>query len=319
MQTKAYAAESATSPLGPIMIDRREPGPNDVAIDILFCGVCHSDLHTVRGEWPGIMFPCVPGHEIVGRVVSVGSNASKFTAGQLVGVGCMVNSCRRCSPCEAGLEQYCQGEHGFTQTYNGGAKGGMNNTFGGYSTYIVVDEDFVLSVRHSEEQLPAVAPLLCAGITTWSPLRHWDVGPGKKVGIVGIGGLGHMGVKLAHALGAHVVAFTTSESKREEARLLGAEEAVVSRNSDEMAAHANSLDFILNTVAISHDLDPYIELLKLDGTMVVVGVPADPHPSPSIGNFIFGRRSLAGSVIGGIRETQEMAGFLRGARDHFGD
>jgi uncharacterized zinc-type alcohol dehydrogenase-like protein len=309
MQTQAYAAQSSTSPLAPITIERREPGPKDVAIDVLYCGVCHSDLHTARGEWPGIMYPCVPGHEIVGRVSAVGSQVTNFKPGAIVGVGCMVESCRTCGSCKLDLEQYCLSDTGFTGTYNGFAKGGTVNTYGGYSAHMVVDEHFVLSIKHDESQLGAVAPLLCAGITTWSPLRHWKVGPGKKVGVVGIGGLGHMGVKLAHALGAHVVAFTTSPSKRQAALDLGADEVVISKNEAEMAAHAGSFDFILNTVAASHDLDAFMVLLKIDGTMTVVGVPEHPHPSPSAGNLIFGRRALAGSLIGGIAETQEMLDF----------
>lgn len=309
MQTNAFAAATPASPLALTTIDRREPAATDVAIDILYCGVCHSDLHTARGEWPGVLFPSVPGHEIVGRVTSVGSSVTRFVPGQLVGVGCMVDSCRRCPSCEQGHEQYCQGEHGFIQTYNGGAKGGTENTFGGYAAAIVVDQDFVLTINHAEDQLAAVAPLLCAGITTWSPLKHWNIGPGKKVGVVGIGGLGHMGVKLAHALGAHVVAFTTSESKRADALALGADEVVVSRDTDAMGAQAGTLDLVLNTVAASHDLDAYTSLLKIDGTMVLVGVPSEPHPSPSVGNLIFGRRAIAGSLIGGIRETQEMLDF----------
>ncbi|GAA4326119.1 NAD(P)-dependent alcohol dehydrogenase [Pigmentiphaga soli] len=309
MQTPAYAAQSASSPLAPITIARREPGPTDVAIDILYCGVCHSDLHTARGEWAGVQFPCVPGHEIVGRVTAVGSGVTKVKPGQLVGVGCMVDSCRTCPSCRAGLEQYCVSDTGFTATYNGYAKGGGENTFGGYSGHIVVDEFFVLTVGHDESELAAVAPLLCAGVTTWSPLRHWKVGPGKKVGVVGIGGLGHMGVKLAHALGAYVVAFTTSPGKTEAAKALGADEVVVSRHPEEMATHAGTFDFILNTVAAPHDLDAFLALLKLDGTMTLVGVPSEPHPSPSAANLIFGRRSLAGSLIGGIAETQEMLDF----------
>ncbi|PLZ02953.1 hydroxyacid dehydrogenase [Burkholderia sp. WAC0059] len=307
MQTKAYAAQSPSTPLGPMTIERREPGPHDVAIDILYCGVCHSDLHTVRGEWPGILYPSVAGHEIVGRVTAVGSSVTKFKTGALVGVGCMVDSCRGCPSCEGGFEQYC--DKGFIGTYNGSIFGGSENTYGGYSTAIVVDEHFVLSVTHDEKDLAAVAPLLCAGITTWSPLRHWKVGPGMKVGVVGIGGLGHMGIKLAHALGAHVVAFTTSANKREAAHALGADEVVVSRNADEMAKYAGSLDFILNTVAAPQDLDAFIGLLKLDGTMTLVGLPSTPHPSPSVAPFIFKRRSLAGSLIGGIAETQEMLDF----------
>lgn len=307
MKTKAYAARSATTPLAPYSFERRSTGAKDVAIDILYCGVCHSDLHTARGEWPGTIYPCVPGHEIVGRVTAIGADVSSVKVGDLVGVGCMVDSCRTCPSCGDGLEQYC--EHGFTATYNGPVFGGGENTYGGYSTAIVVTEHFVLRIGHGEQDLAGVAPLLCAGITTWSPLRHWKVGPGSKVGVVGIGGLGHMGIKLAHALGAHVVAFTTSPSKRDDARALGADEVVVSRNADEMAAHAGSFDFILNTVAAPHDLDAFVTLLKRDGTLTLVGVPAEPHPSPSVGNLIFGRRQIAGSLIGGIAETQEMLDF----------
>jgi uncharacterized zinc-type alcohol dehydrogenase-like protein len=307
MPTRAYAIQSPDSLFGPLSIERRAPGPKDVAIDILFCGVCHSDLHTARSEWPGTRYPCVPGHEIVGRVTAVGAEVTTFKPGDLAAVGCMVDSCRRCFSCDEGLEQYC--EHGFTATYNGPLDGSGENTFGGYSESIVVDEHFVLAIRHSETQLPAVAPLLCAGITTWSPLKHWDIGPGKTVGVVGIGGLGHMGVKLAHALGAHVVAFTTSASKREAALALGANEVVVSTDPTAMAARAGSLDFILDTVAVSHDLDAYVALLKRDGALVLVGVPATPHPSPSAGGLIFKRRQIAGSLIGGIRETQEMLDF----------
>ncbi len=307
MKTYAYAARSASTPLAPFSFERRSPGAQDVAIDILYCGVCHSDLHTARGEWPGTIYPCVPGHEIVGRVTAVGAGVTKVKVGDLVGVGCMVDSCRSCPSCGEGLEQYC--EHGFTATYNGPVYGGGENTYGGYSTAIVVTEHFVLRIRHGEQDLAGVAPLLCAGITTWSPLRHWKVGPGSKVGVVGIGGLGHMGIKLAHALGAHVVAFTTSPSKRDDARSLGADEVVVSKNADEMAAHAGSFDFILNTVAAPHDLDAFVTLLRRDGTLTLVGVPAEPHPSPSVGNLIFGRRRIAGSLIGGIAETQEMLDF----------
>jgi alcohol dehydrogenase (NADP+) len=309
MQTKAYAAQTAKAPLRPITIDRRVPGPKDVAIDILYCGVCHSDLHTARGEWPGILYPCVPGHEIVGRVTAVGKDVKKFKAGDVAGVGCMVDSCRTCDPCQHDLEQFCEGPHGFTATYNGAVKGSLSNTFGGYSKHIVVEEHFVLNVRHKEDQLAATAPLLCAGITTWSPLRYWKVGPGQKVGVVGIGGLGHMGVKLAHALGAHVVAFTTSASKKQAALDLGADEVVVSKNADEMAAHAGTFNFILDTVSASHQLDAFTGLLKHDGTLVLVGVPEDPHPSPSVGTLIFGRKAIAGSLIGGIAETQEMLDF----------
>lgn len=308
MQTKAYAAQSPTTKLAPHAIERRDVGKGDVAIDILYCGVCHSDLHTARGEWPGTQYPCVPGHEIVGRITAVGAGVKKFKVGQLAGVGCMVDSCRSCASCKDGLEQYCQGPVGFTGTYNGPVGGGAN-TYGGYSAGIVVDEDFVLAINHAEKDLAGVAPLLCAGITTWSPLRHWDAGPGKKVGIVGIGGLGHMGLKLAKALGAHVVAFTTSPGKVNDAKALGADEVVISKDAAQMQKHAGSFDFILNTVAAPHELDPFISLLKRDGTMTLVGAPATPHPSPAVFNLIFGRRSLAGSLIGGIAETQEMLDF----------
>ncbi len=307
MTTKAYGAHAADKPLQPIDIERRAPGPQDVQIDIAYCGVCHSDLHTVRSEWGGTLFPCVPGHEIVGHVSAVGSAVTGFKAGDTVGVGCMVDSCQHCASCAEGLEQYC--ENGFTGTYNGATKDAPGHTLGGYSQRIVVDEKFVLKIRHPEAQLAAVAPLLCAGITTWSPLRHWKVGPGSKVGVVGIGGLGHMGVKLAHALGAHVVAFTGSENKRQAALDLGADEVVVSRNAGEMKAHAGSFDLILNTVAASHSLDAYTALLRRDGTLVLVGVPEHPHPTPSIANLIFKRRAIAGSLIGGIAETQEMLDF----------
>ncbi|MEJ2801889.1 NAD(P)-dependent alcohol dehydrogenase [Comamonadaceae bacterium PP-2] len=304
--TRAYAATAADAPLTPFAFERRAPGPQDVAMDILYCGVCHSDLHTARNEWRNTLYPSVPGHEIVGRVTAVGNLVTKFKVGDLAGVGCMVDSCQHCAPCDQGEEQYC--ENGFTGTYNGPMFGG-ENTFGGYSTHIVVRESFVLHISHDESQLAAVAPLLCAGITTYSPLRQWEAGPGKKVGIVGLGGLGHMGVKIAAAMGAHVVLFTTSASKREDALRLGASEVVVSRNAEEMAAHANSFDFILNTVAAPHDLDAFMALLKLDGTMTLVGAPAEPHPSPNIFGFIMKRRRLAGSLIGGIRETQEMLDF----------
>ena len=307
LPSKGYAAESATSPLAPFAFERRAPGPADVQIDILFCGVCHSDLHTARGEWPGTRYPCVPGHEIVGRVANTGRQVSRFRTGDLVGVGCMVDSCRTCASCAEGLEQYC--ENGFTGTYNGPEQGTGGNTYGGYSNRIVVDEKFVLKIRHPESQLAAVAPLLCAGITTWSPLRTWEVGPGQTVGIVGLGGLGHMGVKLARALGAHVVMFTTSPNKAADAVKLGAHEVVVSTDRTAMAAQKNRYDFILNTVAAPHDLDPFLGMLKRDGSLVLVGAPSSPHPSPGVFNLIFKRRSLAGSLIGGIAETQEMLDF----------
>ena len=306
MTIKAYGAHAGDQPLVPIDITRRATGPEDVRIDIAYCGVCHSDLHQVRAEWAGTLFPCVPGHEIVGRVAEVGQAVTTFKPGDLVGVGCIVDSCRQCEECADGLENYCNHMVG---TYNGRTDDAPGHTLGGYAQAIVVDQRYVLRVSHPEDDLAAVAPLLCAGITTWSPLRHWKVGPGMKVGIVGIGGLGHMGIKLAHALGAHVVAFTTSEGKREEARKLGAHETVVSRNPDEMAAHRAGLDFILNTVAAPHDLDAYISLLRRDGTMALVGAPATPHPSPQVFNLIMKRRNLAGSLIGGIPETQEMLDF----------
>ncbi len=307
MTIQAYGAHAADKPLEPIAIERRAPGPHDVQIDIAYCGVCHSDLHQVRSEWEGTLFPCVPGHEIVGHVSAVGDAVTKFKVGDTVGVGCLVDSCQHCHACDEGLEQYC--ETGFVGTYNSPTADPPGHTLGGYSQRIVVNDGFVLKISHPEDQLAAVAPLLCAGITTWSPLRHWQAGPGKKVGIVGIGGLGHMGVKLAHALGAHVVAFTTSEAKRQDALDLGADEVVVSRNADEMAQHTSSFDFILNTVAASHDLDAYTALLKRDGTMCLVGAPDQAHPSPDVMALIFKRRSIAGSLIGGIAETQEMLDF----------
>lgn len=306
MNIKAYGAHTGDQPLEPMDITRRAPGAHDVQIDIAYCGICHSDLHQVRAEWAGTHFPCVPGHEIVGRVSAVGAHVSKYQVGDLVGVGCIVDSCQHCEECDAGLENYCDGMVG---TYNFPTPDEPGWTLGGYSQQIVVHEHYVLRIRHPEEQLAAVAPLLCAGITTYSPLRHWNVGPGQKVGVVGIGGLGHMGIKLAHAMGAHVVAFTTSESKREAAKALGADEVVVSRNADGMAAHSKSFDFILNTVAAPHDLDPFLTLLKRDGAMTLVGAPASPHPSPEVSNLIGKRRILAGSMIGGIPETQEMLDF----------
>ncbi len=305
--TTAYGAYAADQPIQPMQIERRAPGPRDVQIEIAFCGVCHSDLHTVRSEWGGTRYPCVPGHEIVGTVSAVGSEVSKFEVGQTVGVGCLVGSCQQCAACAEGLEQYC--EKGFVGTYNGRTKDAPGHTLGGYSQRIVVDEAFVLRISHPLEQLAAVAPLLCAGITTYSPLRHWKVGPGQKVGIVGIGGLGHMGIKIAHAMGAHVVAFTSSPGKRQDALDLGAAEVVVTRNENELKAHAGSFDFILDTVAASHSLDIFATLLKRDGTLVLVGVPEHPHPSPNIANLIFKRRTIAGSLIGGLAETQEMLDF----------
>jgi uncharacterized zinc-type alcohol dehydrogenase-like protein len=307
MHSKAWGARAGDRPLEPMDIQRREPAARDVQVEIRYCGVCHSDLHTVRSEWAGTLYPCVPGHEIVGEVTAVGAQVERFKVGDIVGVGCLVGSCRGCGACDQGLEQYC--ERGFVGTYNGPTADPPGHTLGGYSQRIVVDEYFVLQIRHPPEQLAAVAPLLCAGITTYSPLRHWKVGPGKKVGIVGIGGLGHMGIKIAHAMGAHVVAFTTSEGKRQDALALGADEVVISRDGDAMKAHGGSFDFILDTVAASHDLDAFTKLIKRDGTLCLVGVPELPHPSPNIGVLIFGRRAIAGSLIGGIPETQEMLDF----------
>ncbi len=304
----AYAAHSAATPLAPFSFERRDPGANDVAIDILFCGVCHSDLHTARGEWGGTAYPCVPGHEIVGRVTAVGAAVTKFAVGDFAGVGCMVDSCGHCPSCDAGVEQYCE-TTGFVGTYGAPDTKLGGYTFGGYSDHIVVDQGYVLKVNQAEADLAAVAPLLCAGITTYSPLRHWKVGPGQKVGVVGLGGLGHMGVKIAAAMGAHVVVFTTSPAKRDDALKLGAHEVVVSKNTDEMKAHLSSFDFILNTVSASHNLDAFIDLLKRDGTMTMLGAPDSPHPAPSVGKLIFHRRTIAGSLIGGIAETQEMLDF----------
>ncbi len=306
MNVKAYGAHAGDRPLESIDITRRAPGAQDVQIDIAYCGVCHSDVHQVRSEWAGTKYPCVPGHEIVGRVSALGSEVSGLKIGDLVGVGCIVDSCKKCNDCGEGLENYCDHMVG---TYNGKTADAPGHTLGGYSQQIVVHQRYVLHVRHPEAQLAAVAPLLCAGITTYSPLRHWKVGPGHKVGVVGIGGLGHMGIKLANAMGAHVVAFTTSETKRAAAKALGAHEVVNSRNAEEMAAHMKGLDFILNTVAAPHDLDAFLALLKRDGTMTLVGAPSTPHPSPNVFNLIMKRRSIAGSLIGGITETQEMLDF----------
>jgi uncharacterized zinc-type alcohol dehydrogenase-like protein len=300
-----YAAYDSHSPLRTFSFERRNPGPDDVQVDILYCGVCHTDVHQVRNEWGESVFPMVPGHEIVGRVTAVGSNVTKFKPGDLAGVGCLVDSCRTCPECRDGLEQYCDYP---VFTYNSHDKHTGKITYGGYSNRIVVDQHFVLRV--SEKLDPAAAaPLLCAGITTYSPLRHWRVGPGQKVGVVGLGGLGHMAVKFAKAFGAHVVLFTTSPGKAEDAKRLGADEVVISKNPEEMKAHALSFDFILNTVAAPHDLDQFLALLKRDGSMCLVGVPDHPHPSPNVGNLIFKRRKLGGSLIGGLPETQEMLDF----------
>jgi uncharacterized zinc-type alcohol dehydrogenase-like protein len=308
MTTKAFAAQSAKSPMAPHAIKRREPLPTDVQIEILFCGVCHSDLHQVRDEWHDAApttYPCVPGHEIVGRVTKVGSGVTKFKAGDLAAVGCMVDSCRKCSSCLKGLEQYCLTYPTFT--YNGEDKISGGVTYGGYSEAIVVDEAFVLKVS-DKANLAATAPLLCAGITTYSPMRHWKVGPGQKVGVVGLGGLGHMGVKFARAFGAHTVLFTTSPGKIEDGKRLGAHEVVVSKNADEMKKHAGSFDFILDCVSADHDLNAYLQLIKLDGTLCLVGAPEKPLPVKAF-NMLLPRRQFAGSGIGGIAETQEMLDF----------
>lgn len=306
-KTKAYSAASATSPLASTVISRRDPTGHDVQIDILFCGICHSDLHTVRNEWSEVMpttYPCVPGHEIVGRVTKVGSAVKKFKSGDIAAVGCMVDSDRTCPECRAGQEQFCPNvilTYNFPDTHLGGV------TYGGYSDSVVVDERFVVRVP-SGLDLAGTAPLLCAGITTYSPMRHWCVSKGKKVGVVGLGGLGHMGVKFAHALGAHVVVFTTSPGKKDDAVRLGADEVVVSRNANEMQKHAGSFDFILDAVSADHDINAYISLLKRDGNITLVGAPAKPLNVGAFG-LLFRRRSLSGSLIGGIAETQEMLDF----------
>lgn len=306
-KTQAFAAQTAKSPLAQAAIERRDPGPRDIQIDILYCGVCHSDLHTARGEWPGIVFPVVPGHEIVGRVTGVGREVTGFKAGDLAAVGCMVDSCKSCGNCGKGLEQYC--EKGMVLTYNSPdthLPGRM--TYGGYSKSIVVDQRFVLRVSN-KVNLAATAPLLCAGITTYSPLKHWGAAKGKKVGIAGLGGLGHMGVKFAHAFGCHTVLFTTSASKVEDGKRLGADEVVISKDDAQMARHAGSFDFILDTVAAAHSLDAFTNLLRTDGTLCLVGAPEHPHPSPMVWPLIMKRASIAGSAIGGIPETQEMLDF----------
>jgi uncharacterized zinc-type alcohol dehydrogenase-like protein len=304
-KARGYAAHSATTPLRPFSFERREPLPNDVQIEILYCGVCHSDLHTVRNEWNNTIYPALPGHEIVGRVTAAGSQVKKFKVGDIAAVGCMVDACGKCPNCLAGDEQYC--DVGFIGTYNGEDKhlGGM--TYGGYSSHIVVDQNFVLTIPKNLD-LKAAAPLLCAGITTYSPLRHWKAGPGQKVGVVGLGGLGHMGVKIANAMGAHVVLFTTSPNKKEDGLRLGAKEVVVSKNQAEMDRHMNSFDFILDCVSADHNINAYLNLLRRDGTLTLVGAPERPLPVESFA-VIFKRRQFAGSLIGGIKETQEMLDF----------
>jgi uncharacterized zinc-type alcohol dehydrogenase-like protein len=301
MKSHGYAVHDAKSPLVPFSFERREPGPNDVVIEIAFCGICHSDIHQARNEWKNAIYPMVPGHEIVGRVSKAGSSVKKFKEGDLAGVGVMVDSCRVCANCKSGEEAYC--EKGMVGTYNGRDYEG-ELMFGGYSNNIVVDERYVLSVSPKLD-LAAVAPLLCAGITTYSPLRHWKVGKNSKVGIIGLGGLGHMGLKFAHSFGAHVVQFTTSESKIADAKKLGANEVVVTKNSDELAKHAGSFDFILDCVSAPHDVNQYLNLLRLDGTMCLVGLPEDPISITPF-SIITNRRSFSGSMVGGMPETQEM-------------
>ena len=307
-RAKAYAAAGASSPLAPATIQRREPGPNDVQLEVLFCGVCHSDYHQVRDEWHNTMptvYPCVPGHEIVGRVTKVGGTVRKFKEGDLAAVGCMVDSCRSCPACRQGQEQFCEGPATFTYNATDKHLGGV--TYGGYAESLVVDEAFTLRLPDGLDPAGA-APLLCAGITTYSPLRHWNVRKGQKVGVVGLGGLGHMAVKLANAFGARVAVFTTSPGKAEDAVRLGAHDVIVSKNADEMQKHLGSFDFILDTVSAPHNLNTYLDLLKRDATLTLVGAPEAPQPVGAF-SLLFGRRQLAGSMIGGIRETQEMLDF----------
>ncbi|MBB72495.1 MAG: hydroxyacid dehydrogenase [Legionellales bacterium] len=304
-QVAAYAAPSATDDLAPLTIERRDVGPNDIQIDIEYCGVCHSDIHVARNEWKNTIYPTVPGHEIIGRVSSIGNDVEGFETGDLVGVGCLVDSCRQCHHCEEHLEQYCSDK---LLTYNSEDPQLGGPTFGGYSKQVVVDKDFVLRIPSNLDR-KAVAPLLCAGITTYSPLKHWNIKPGDKVGIIGLGGLGHMGVKFAHALGAEVTMITTSPTKGEDAMTLGADKVLISKDADAMTAHTDYFDFLLNTIPCSHDMNPYVELLQRDGTMVIVGAIEPIEPGINGGPMIFGRKSIAGSLIGGIQETQEMLDF----------
>ncbi|EIL86820.1 NAD(P)-dependent alcohol dehydrogenase [Rhodanobacter sp. 115] len=304
--TRGYAAQSATQPLGPFRFERRDPRPDDVVIDILYCGVCHSDLHQVRNEWGGSIYPMVPGHEIIGRVSAVGATVSQFKVGDMVGVGCMVDSCQHCEACAHGLEQYC--EEGATFTYNSTDRHDGSPTHGGYSERIVTAEKFVLRIPDGLDP-KAAAPLLCAGITTWSPLRHWNIGKGSKVAVVGLGGLGHMGLKFAKALGAEVTLFTRSPGKEAEARRLGADHVVLSTDASQMKAVSSHFDFILDTVPHQHDLNPYLATLKLDGTLCLVGLLEPIDPPASAGQLIRKRRAVVGSLIGGIPETQEMLDF----------
>ncbi len=309
-KTIGYAAKHSFSSLKPLSFERREVGPNDVEIEVLFCGVCHSDLHQVKNDWGNTVYPCMPGHEIVGRVSTVGTEVSKFAAGDTVGIGCMVDSCRECEACKEGLEQYCEGPTGALATYNGPMKpdGSGLNTYGGYSTRIVVDQDFVLRVPKNLD-LKAVPPILCAGVTTYSPLRHWKVSPGQKVGIVGLGGLGHMAIKLATAMGAHVTVFSTSPEKEADAHKFGAKEFVLSTDQSAMKARELTFDFILSTIPVAHDINPYITTLKRDGTLALIGA-LGPFAKPTNNMEVaFHRRTVAGSLIGGIAETQEVLDF----------
>jgi uncharacterized zinc-type alcohol dehydrogenase-like protein len=306
IKSLGYAAPSATGALAPFPFERREPGPRDVQIEIEYCGVCHSDLHTVRGEWEGTTWPAIPGHEILGRVSRVGDEVTRFKVGDTAAVGCMVDSCRTCSECADDLEQFCTS--GAIFTYNSPDRHTGGTTYGGYSNRIVVDEAFTLCVPDNLDPAGA-APLLCAGITTYSPLRHWNVQPGQRVGVVGLGGLGHMALKLAHAMGARTALFTTSPGKAEDAKRLGADDVIISKDRMEMGRYAHSFDLILDTVSVAHDLDPYLALLKRDGALVLLGVPPKPNAGPSAFNLIFGRRKVSGSLIGGLRETQEMLDF----------
>jgi uncharacterized zinc-type alcohol dehydrogenase-like protein len=305
LHARAYATSAPTAALGPLSIPRRATGPHDVQIQILYCGVCHSDLHQARNEWSATVYPCVPGHEIVGRVTEVGRAVTRFAVGQLAAVGCMVDSCRTCANCREGLEQYCDGP--LTLTYNSPDLVSGGTTYGGYAEQIVVDEQFTLRVPDGLDPA-ATAPLLCAGITTYSPLRHWQVGPGQTVGIVGLGGLGHMGVKFAHAMGAHVVLFTTSPGKIADGRRLGADEVVLTTSGDEMTRRAKTFDFVLDTVSAQHDINAYLNLLKRDATLTLVGAPEQPLPTSAF-SLLIGRHRFAGSGIGGIKETQEMLDF----------
>ncbi len=308
IQSTGYATQDAKTPLTPFQFEREEPGATDVQIAIHYCGVCHSDLHQVRNEWGNTVYPCLPGHEIVGRVVKAGASVTKFKEGDLVGVGCMVGSCGKCEACKEGIEQYCEGPHGFTATYNGPMKPDGSNTFGGYSDTIVVTEEFVLRVPESLD-VKAVAPLLCAGVTTYSPLRHWKVSPGQKVGIIGLGGLGHMATQLAKAMGAHVTVFTTSPGKEHDARRLGAEDVVLSTDEAQMAKHEASFDFLLSTIPDTHDVNPYIQLLKRDATLTLVGALAPSECGIDNSQVAFHRRNVAGSLIGSVAETQEVLDF----------